>query len=69
MALLPTLIFGAESEDHKINGAVEATRLGGDQPGGEAIKSAVERVLEKTRGTENFVKLVSHFRLTNQNPG
>lgn len=72
VALLPTPIFGAESEEQqKINGAVEAlTRLEGinleEKP---AIKAAVERVLEKTRGTENFVKLVSHFRLTNQNPG
>lgn len=71
-ALLPTPVFGAESEEQqKINGAVEAlTRLEGvnleEKP---AIKAAVERVLEKTRGTENFVKLVGHFRLTNQNPG
>lgn len=34
-----------------------------------AIKAAVNRVLEKTRGTANFVRLVQHFQLTNQNAG
>lgn len=34
-----------------------------------AIKAALLRVLEKTRGTANFVKLVQQFKLTDQNPG
>lgn len=34
-----------------------------------AIKAAVLRVLAKTRGTANFVKLVQQFKLTDQNPG
>lgn len=34
-----------------------------------AIKAAVFRVLAKTRGTANFVKLVQQFKLTDQNPG
>jgi hypothetical protein len=62
----------AETEDaQKINTAVEAlTRLENvnleEKP---AIKTAVLRVLEKTRGTPNFVKLVRHFKLTDQKPG
>jgi putative heme-binding domain-containing protein len=56
-------------EQQKIDTAVEAlTRLENvnldEKP---AIKVAVDRVLEKTRGTPNFVKLVHHFKLTNQN--
>ena len=34
-----------------------------------AVKAAVARVLEKTRGTPNFAKLVRHFKLTNENSG
>ena len=34
-----------------------------------AIKAAVLRVLDKTRGTANFVKLVGQFKLTDQNAG
>ena len=33
------------------------------------IKETVFKVLEKTRGTDNFVKLVQQFKLTNQEPG
>ena len=55
----------------KINTAVEAlTRMENvnldEKP---AIQAAVNRVLEKTRGTPNFVTLVRHFHLTNQNAG
>ena len=58
-------------EQQKIDTAVDAlTRLQNvnleEKP---AIKAAVTRVLEKTRGTPNFVKLVQHFKLTNQNAG
>jgi len=59
------------AEQEKIKTAVEAlTRLENvnleEKP---AIRAAVERVLEKTRGTPAFVRLVEHFQLTNQNPG
>ena len=63
---------GADStEQERINTAVEAlTRLQDvhldEKP---AVKAAVERVLEKTRGTPQFVKLVRHFQLTNQTAG
>lgn len=58
-------------EQQRINTAVEAlTRMENvnleEKP---AVKAAVNRVLEKTRGTPNFVKLVQHFKLTNQNSG
>ena len=77
MALSCALLCGrlthaADSEEQeKIKTAVEAlTRLENvnleEKP---AMKAAVERVLEKTRGTPAFVKLVEHFHLTNQNPG
>lgn len=59
------------AEQEKINTAVEAlTRLQNvvldEKP---SVKAAVQRVLEKTRGTPNFVRLVRHFNLTNQNAG
>jgi len=59
------------AEQERINTAVEAlTRLQNvnldEKP---AVKAAIERVLEKTRGTPNFVKLVRHFNLTNQTAG
>ncbi len=58
-------------QQQKLNTAVEAlTRMDrathDEKP---AIQAAVQRVLEKTRGTPNFVKLVRHFALTNQNAG
>ena len=58
-------------EQQRINTAVEAlTRLENvnldEKP---AVKAAVHRVLAKTRGTPNFVKLVQHFQLTNQTSG
>ncbi|HTD66161.1 MAG TPA: c-type cytochrome [Candidatus Limnocylindria bacterium] len=58
-------------EQQRINTAIEAlTRMENvnlDQK--PMVKAAVHRVLEKTRGTPNFVKLVQHFKLTNQNAG
>ena len=59
------------AEQQKIDTAVEAlTRLQNvnlaEKPN---VKAAVERVLNRTRGTPNFVKLVQHFQLTNQNAG
>src|SRR5262245_53279405 len=33
------------------------------------LAETVRRVLEKTRGTANFVRLVQHFRIPNQNAG
>jgi putative heme-binding domain-containing protein len=70
-ALCAAQIFGASpsEEQQKITTAVEAlTRLENvnleEKP---AVKAAVNRVLEKTRGTPDFLKLVQHFKLTNQN--
>jgi len=58
-------------EQQKLNTAVEAlTRMNkathDEKP---AIQAAVQRVLGKSRGTPNFVKLVRHFALTNQTAG
>jgi putative heme-binding domain-containing protein len=70
--VLVRVTFGADSEEQeKIKTAVEAlTRLENvnldEKP---AVKTAVFRVLEKTRGTPSFVTLVQHFKLTNQNAG
>jgi putative heme-binding domain-containing protein len=60
-----------EEQQQKINTAVEAlTRLENvnleEKP---AIKAAVNRVLDKTRGTPGFVRLIQHFKLTNQTAG
>jgi len=64
-------VAASTEEQQKINTAVEAlTRMQDvnldEKP---AVKAAVNRVLEKTRGTPNFVKLVQHFKLKDQNPG
>src|SRR3954464_2407743 len=61
--------FSADADQEKINTAVEAlTRLENvnldEKP---AIKAAVERVLEKSRGTANYVRLVRHFNLKDKN--
>lgn len=76
--ILGLAVFGvlaaraADTEDQqRINTAVEAlTRMQNvnldEKP---AVKAAVVRVLEKSRGTPNFVKLVRHFQLTNQSAG
>jgi putative heme-binding domain-containing protein len=62
-------ISSAEAERTAI--AVEALlRLQGvDLNQNPKLKDAVLRLLEKTRGTPNFVKLVQQFKLTNQNVG
>jgi hypothetical protein len=58
------------AEQERINTAVAAlTRMENvNLDVKPSIKAAVERVLEKTRGTPNFTRLVKHFKLTNQNP-
>ncbi|HMJ89654.1 MAG TPA: hypothetical protein VK530_07540 [Candidatus Acidoferrum sp.] len=63
--------FAADADQEKINTAVETlTRLENvnldEKP---AIKAAVERVLNRTRGTPNYVKLVRHFNLKDRNAG
>ena len=70
-ALLPPAQAADTEEQQKINTAVEAlTRMErathDEKP---AIQAAVQRVLARARGTPNFVKLVRHFALTNQNAG
>jgi putative heme-binding domain-containing protein len=64
-------LLAADSEAQKINTAVEAlTRMENiSLEGRPGVKAALERALDKTRGTPNFVKLVQHFKLTNQTPG
>jgi putative heme-binding domain-containing protein len=72
LACLPDApLRAAESEADKTALAVEALgRLQGvDINANPKLKEAVLRVLEKTRGTASFVKLVQQFKLTNQNEG
>jgi putative heme-binding domain-containing protein len=61
----------ADGEADRIALAVEAlTRLEGvDLGANAALKARVLQVLDKTRGTANFVKLVQHFKLPDQNAG
>jgi putative heme-binding domain-containing protein len=61
----------ADADAEKTALAVEALgRLQGvDIHANLKLKDAVMRVLEKTRGTANFVKLVQQFKLTGQNAG
>ena len=61
----------ADADAEKTSLAVEALgRLQGvDINTNPKLKDAVMRVLEKTRGTANFVKLVQQFKLTGQNAG
>jgi putative heme-binding domain-containing protein len=61
----------AEAGADRIALAVEAlTRLEGvDLDANPALKARVLQVLDKTRGTPNFVKLVQHFKLPDQNTG
>ena len=70
-ALLHPARAADTEEQQKSNTAIEAlTRLDksvvAEKP---AVQAAILRVLEKTRGTPNFVRLVRHFALTNQNAG
>jgi putative heme-binding domain-containing protein len=64
-------LAAAEAEADRLTLAVEAlTRLEGvDLNANGAIKERVFKVLDKTRGTANFVKLVQHFQLQDQNAG
>lgn len=71
LAAVRLLAAANTEEQQKIDTAVEAlTRLQNvnleEKP---ALKAAVDRVLEKTRGTPNFVKLVQHFHLAGRNAG
>jgi hypothetical protein len=69
--LLQGLARAADEERQKVVTAVEAlTRLQNvnldEKP---AIKAAVLRLLDRTRGTPDFLRLVQHFKLTNQTEG
>ena len=61
----------ADADADRIALAVDAlTRLEGvDLNANAALKERVLKVLDKTRGTPSFVKLVQHFKFTNQNAG
>ena len=67
----PIVASSAEEDDQKTALAVEAlTRLQNiDLEQNPKIKQAVLRVLEKTRGTPSFVKLVQQFKVPNQEAG
>lgn len=73
LAMLVTLHSGlaADGDQEKVNLAVEAlTRLQttnlDEKP---TVKAAVDRLLEKARGTPNYVKLVRYFGLQDKNVG
>ena len=71
---LPTFSIRAEpqsSESNHSTVAIEALeRLKGiDLDANPAVKAAVLKVLESTRGTPDFVRIVHDFNLTGQNPG
>lgn len=68
-AMLPGL--GQEAAPNRNAIAIEAlNRLEGVDLGqNPGLKTAVLKVLETTRGTPDFVKLVKKFSLTNQEPG
>jgi len=68
--LIPAL-HAVDAEADRIALAVEAlTRLEGvDLNANAALKERVLKVLDKTRGTPNFVRLVQHFKLKDQNAG
>ncbi len=61
----------ASAEPDRTAIAIEAlSRLKGmDLEGNPSLKAAVLKVLEKTRGTPNFVKIVQDFQLPGQNAG
>jgi putative heme-binding domain-containing protein len=64
-------LAAADVEADRVALAVEAlTRLEGvDLNANPALKARILQVLEKTRGTPNFVKLVQHFKLPDQSAG
>jgi putative heme-binding domain-containing protein len=67
----PASVVAAEADADKTALAVEALgRLQGmDINANLKLKEAVLKVLEKTRGTASFVKLVQQFKLADQNEG
>ena len=64
-------LAGADAEPEKTALAVEAlSRLQGmDLNANPKLKQTVLKVLQRTRGTPSFVKLVQQFNLTGQNAG
>lgn len=75
VALAPAVftfsLAAADADADRLALAVEAlTRLEGvDLNANAVLKERVLKVLDKTRGTANFVKLVQHFQLKDQNAG
>src|SRR5881394_1250280 len=67
----PSFVRGADGEADRTALAVETlTRLPStDLESNPKLKETVLRVLERTRGTPNFVKLVQKFHLTGQTAG
>src|SRR5437870_5243756 len=71
IAAFPPPAACADADADRVALAVDAlTRLEGvDLNASPILKERVLKVLDKTRGTANFVRLVQHFKLENQNPG
>ncbi len=71
MAALTQPAASADVDAGRIALAVDAlTRLEGvDLNANATLKERVLKVLDKTRGTADFVRLVQHFKLENQTPG
>src|ERR1041384_2942089 len=73
--LLPIFLFGRDNENNsgatRNSVALEAlSRLEGiDLEANPGVKAAVLRVLERTRGTPDFVDIVKKFKLQGQGPG
>ena len=65
------LLAQSPDDEQRTSLAVDAlTRLQNvDLSQNDRLKQAVSKLLEKTRGSANFLKLVEHFKLTNQGPG
>ena len=70
LAVLPAL-FGQESDADKNAVAIEAlSRLEGiDLDQNAAVKKAVLKILDRTRGTPQFVQIVRQFKLKDQEAG
>lgn len=64
-------LAAADAEADRVALAIEAlTRLENvDLNANTTLQERVLKVLDKTRGTASFVKLVQHFKFTNQNAG
>lgn len=69
--VLPATLFSAEPDSEKTALAVEAlSRLPQtDLNSNPKLKETVLRLLERTRGTPHFVKLVQKFQIPDQNAG